>query len=136
MIDRHKSLIVRLAENDSDVQAAQALRYKVFYEEMGVSPSEGAAWSKLDVDPFDEICDHLVVVDENRARENEADGRPRVVGTYRLLRRSVPACSKRRSRITIPPIFGSSPSASPTLATSTAAYCAAPWATITPGTER
>ena len=89
MIDRHKSLIVRLAENDSDVQAAQALRYKVFYGEMGARPSEGTAWSKLDVDPFDEICDHLVVVDENRARENEADGHPRVVGTYRLLRRSV-----------------------------------------------
>ena len=78
------SLQVRLAENERDVAAAQALRYKVFYEEMGALPSEEMASSKMDFDHYDEFCDHLLVVDNDLP-----EGPGRVVGTYRLNRREV-----------------------------------------------
>ncbi|MFD0527687.1 GNAT family N-acetyltransferase [Kitasatospora arboriphila] len=66
---------VALAQDEGDVRAAQRLRHRVFAEEMGAvldSPLPG-----LDVDAFDDHCDHLLV------REN---GTNEVVGTYRLLR--------------------------------------------------
>lgn len=66
------SLLV--ARNNEEVRAAQRLRYQVFVEEMGAtlhSPVEG-----LDVDEFDEHCDHLVVRD---GRSGD------IVGTYRML---------------------------------------------------
>lgn len=72
------SLSVRLATKTSDVIAAQRLRYTVFYEEMSAIPSDGVARSRLDHDPLDLICDHLLVIDESGPRE-------RIVGTYRLL---------------------------------------------------
>jgi putative hemolysin len=65
---------VRLAESANDVRAAQALRFRVFNLEL----NEGLEQSfntLLDADPFDEICDHLLV-------EDAATGE--VVGTYRL----------------------------------------------------
>ena len=78
------SLEVRLAQSDDEIRAAQSLRYRVFYEEMAARPSGEMAEAKLDFDRFDEYCDHLMVVDQDRpAREQH------VVGTYRLLRRSV-----------------------------------------------
>ncbi|WP_020671079.1 GNAT family N-acetyltransferase [Amycolatopsis nigrescens] len=64
-----------LVANDNDeVLAAQRLRYQVFAEEMGaklVSAKPG-----LDVDEFDQFCDHLVVRDDNSGE---------IVGTYRML---------------------------------------------------
>ena len=35
-------LQVRLAETDADIDAAQALRYRIFYDIMGARPVEGA----------------------------------------------------------------------------------------------
>src|SRR5215469_16748763 len=35
---RSGSLQVRLAESDADIDAAQALRYKIFYEKLGARP--------------------------------------------------------------------------------------------------
>ena len=64
----------RLALGPADRQAAQALRFEVFNLEL----DEGLVQSYdtgLDVDPFDDICDHLLV-------EDATDGS--VVGTYRL----------------------------------------------------
>jgi putative hemolysin len=64
----------RLARRRADLQAAQALRFEVFNLEL----NEGLAQSYdsgLDADPFDEVCDHLIVEDAN-------DGT--LVGTYRL----------------------------------------------------
>jgi L-ornithine Nalpha-acyltransferase len=81
---RSGSLQVRLAETVADIDAAQALRYRVFYEEMGARPSEAAMRARRDVDSFDGICDHLLVVDHARG-----DGE--VVGTYRLIRRPAAA---------------------------------------------
>lgn len=73
---------VRLAEADADIDAAQALRYRVFYEEMAATPSAKMAASRRDFDAFDPHCDHLLVIDHERS-----DGSEAVVGTYRLIRR-------------------------------------------------
>ena len=79
---RSGALQVRLAETIADVDAAQALRYRVFYEEMGARPTAEMARLKRDFDSFDGICDHLLVVDHARG-----SGAAAVVGTYRLIRR-------------------------------------------------
>ncbi|MFE7592659.1 GNAT family N-acetyltransferase [Kitasatospora sp. NPDC057512] len=76
---------VSLARDEDDVRAAQRLRHQVFGTELGAelhSPVAG-----LDVDPFDEYCDHLLV------REGEQGA---VVGTYRLLR---PEAARRAGRL-------------------------------------
>ena len=72
---------IRLAEGTAEIEAAQALRYRVFYEEMSARPSPEMARARRDFDLFDAFCDHLIVVDRGR----EEDG---VVATYRLLRRA------------------------------------------------
>lgn len=76
-------LEVRLAETDSEVEAAQRLRYRVFYEEMSAVPSPAMREARRDFDKFDEFCDHMLVVDRETLDE---DGQPMVVGTYRLMR--------------------------------------------------
>ncbi len=78
------SLAVRLADCESDIDAAQSLRYRVFYEEMTALPSDEMATRRRDFDRFDGYCDHLLVIDHDRSA-----GSDQVVGTYRLLRRSV-----------------------------------------------
>jgi len=77
------NLAVRLANSAEEVKAAQELRYKVFYEEMGGIPSEEVKAQKCDFDQFDNYCDHLLVIDYDLPKETG-----QVVGTYRLLRRS------------------------------------------------
>ena len=76
-------LEVRLAETDAEVEAAQRLRYRVFYEEMSAVPTPEMRESRRDFDKFDGVCDHLLVVDRDTLDE---DGQPSVVGTYRLMR--------------------------------------------------
>ncbi|MFZ2871125.1 MAG: GNAT family N-acyltransferase [Zavarzinia sp.] len=78
-------LEVRLARDGAELLAAQRLRYRVFYDEMGATPSPAAAAERRDFDHFDPLCDHLLVIDHGVA---EAEG-PAVVGTYRLLREDV-----------------------------------------------
>jgi putative hemolysin len=78
------NLVARLARSPAEIDAAQALRYRVFFEEMSAIPSEENIARKRDFDRFDEICDHLLVI--NRDRADVLEG---VVGTYRLLRRSI-----------------------------------------------
>ena len=73
-------LEVRLAETAAELDAAQALRYRVFYEEMGAEPSAAIRRAGRDRDDFDAFCDHLLVLDHARGGA--------VVGTYRLYRRS------------------------------------------------
>lgn len=77
------ALEVRLAETDAEVEAAQQLRYRVFYEEMSAVPSVAMRAQGRDFDRFDEFCDHLLVVDREIMDD---DGQPCVVGTYRFLR--------------------------------------------------
>ena len=78
-----RSLEVRLAETEAEVEAAQSLRYRVFYEEMAAIPTPEMQASRRDFDRFDEICDHLLVIDREALDE---DGEPVVVGTYRFMR--------------------------------------------------
>ena len=88
-LGRSGSLEVRLAARAKDVRRAQRLRYKVFHEERGIVPSPLARLSRRDVDAFDEICDHLVVLDHAAPAKPFRKAKPKVVGTYRLLRREV-----------------------------------------------
>ncbi|MEY2928063.1 MAG: hypothetical protein RL367_2540 [Pseudomonadota bacterium] len=74
-----RQLSVRLATCAADIEAAQRLRWEIFYDAMGAVPLVS---QQLDVDPYDPVCDHLLV-------EDSASGIPRVVGTYRLLRQTV-----------------------------------------------
>jgi putative hemolysin len=77
---------VRLAQNDAEIEAAQALRYRVFYEEMTAEPSPEMAALHRDFDAFDTVCDHLLVLDRRRGEGPEG-----IVGTYRLIRRAAAA---------------------------------------------
>ena len=45
-----------------EIEAAQRLRYKVFYEEMGALPDRVLAKSELDADKHDSRADHLIVL--------------------------------------------------------------------------
>nr|TFG55446.1 MAG: GNAT family N-acetyltransferase [Hyphomicrobiales bacterium] len=82
------SLEVRLAESAAEVDAAQRLRYHVFYEEMSATPSPEMRAEKRDFDKYDAFCDHVLVIDRDIVGK---DGKPKVVGTYRLLRGEVAA---------------------------------------------
>ena len=66
--------ILRLASTPEDLRAAQALRFAVFNLELdeGLTASYSTG---LDADPFDKVCDHLLVAVEETGE---------VVGTYRL----------------------------------------------------
>jgi putative hemolysin len=81
---RSGPLQVRLAETTADIEAAQALRYRIFYERLGARPLPEMAWRRRDVDQFDTDCDHLLVLDHGRGTDS-------VVGTYRLIRRDMAA---------------------------------------------
>lgn len=74
-------LSVRLARDETDLAAVQRLRWRVLCEEMGASVESAA--DGRDCDRYDPLCDHLMVIAEDRAGQRE------VVGTYRLLRQSV-----------------------------------------------
>jgi putative hemolysin len=75
---------VRLAADEAEIDAALALRYRVFYEEMGARPTPEMADRRRDFDDFDSVCDHLLVFDHTKGT-----GAAAVVGTYRLLRRDM-----------------------------------------------
>lgn len=81
-LGRIGSLEVRLAGRKKDIKRAQRLRYQVFHEEMSAVPDLVSRLKRRDIDAFDKICDHLLVIDH-------ALPKPKVVGTYRLLRQDV-----------------------------------------------
>jgi len=87
VLGRIGSLEVRLAATRSEVEAAQALRYRVFVEEMGACLPEEAMLQKRDFDSIDRYCDHLLVLDTALTGDTEEQ----IVGTYRLLRQEVAA---------------------------------------------
>jgi len=79
-------LVVRLAETREEIDAALALRYTVFYDEMAAKPNAEMAARRQDFDDFDPIADHLIAIDRALGEGPEA-----VVATYRLIRREAAA---------------------------------------------
>jgi putative hemolysin len=79
------NLETRLARTAREIDAAQAVRYRVFVEEMKAQLPPDAMQRQRDVDSWDAICDHLLVLD----RSIEGDTEDQIVGTYRLLRQEV-----------------------------------------------
>ncbi|HKS86239.1 MAG TPA: GNAT family N-acyltransferase [Pseudolabrys sp.] len=84
-LGRIGSLEVRLAQTAAEVRQAQKLRYRIFYQEGSAVPNPARLLARRDIDGYDAICDHLLVVD-HAAHDRSALNRPAVVGTYRLLR--------------------------------------------------
>ena len=80
---RAGNLGVRIATTAGEVDAALALRYRIFFDEMGAAPNAQAAASRRDRDEFDAVADHLLVVDHGIGPGPEG-----VVGTYRMLQPS------------------------------------------------
>lgn len=74
------NLTVRLAAGDDEITASQKLRYRIFCGEMGGKASPEIQKAERDFDEFDQVCDHLLVID------SEKKGEDAIVGTYRLLR--------------------------------------------------
>lgn len=83
---RGGNLGVRIATTAEEIDAVQALRYRVFYEDMGAVADAAATAAQRDRDAFDAVADHLLVVDH--AIGPGAEG---VVGTYRLIRAAAAA---------------------------------------------
>jgi L-ornithine Nalpha-acyltransferase len=86
-------LCVRLTRSVREVAIAQALRFRVFYEELNAVADKISSDLSLDADRFDAFCDHLIVVKQTPdiADERFRLGDGEMVGTYRLLRQSVAA---------------------------------------------
>ncbi len=80
-LGRIGSLEVRLACNDAEIAAAQEVRYRVFYDELGARQGLQAL-DRRDADRFDPVCEHLLVFDTALPGPEHR----RIVGTYRLLR--------------------------------------------------
>ena len=68
---------MRLARGPADLSAAQALRYRVFVEELGAQGRLTDHARRLEVDRYDDACDHLLLLDPLRG--------DRVAGVYRLM---------------------------------------------------
>lgn len=75
-------LEVRIAQDAAEIESAQRLRYRVFFEEMGAKAPPEVAEKKIDADALDHFCDHLVVIDHNSTDKADA-----IIGTYRMVRR-------------------------------------------------
>jgi putative hemolysin len=84
-LGRIGSLEVRLARTAAEVRLAQKLRYRVFYQDGAAVPNPARLIARRDIDAYDTLCDHLLVLD-HAARNGQPLNRPAVVGTYRLLR--------------------------------------------------
>ena len=79
---RAGNLGLRIAATPGEIDALQSLRYRVFYDEMGAEPDAAAVLSRRDIDNFDAVADHLIVVDHALG-----DGPEGVVGCYRMMQR-------------------------------------------------
>lgn len=89
ILGRLGALEARLAVTNREVRRAQRLRYRVFHEELSALPTAASLLARRDKDGFDALCDHILVLDHAAERHAFRPGKPKVVGTYRLLRQDV-----------------------------------------------
>jgi putative hemolysin len=85
-LGRLGALEVRLARTAAEIRRAQKLRYDVFYKEMSAVADPALYFARRDIDLFDAVCDHLLVIDHGGRTPQKA---PAIVGTYRLLRQDI-----------------------------------------------
>lgn len=88
-LGRMGDLEVRLAVGRKEIRRAQRIRYKVFFEQGQARPTASAALQRRDLCSYDAICDHLVVIDHAAIHKRTGLRRPKIVGTYRLLRQEI-----------------------------------------------
>jgi putative hemolysin len=88
-LGRIGTLEVRLTRSPAEIAAAQQVRYRVFFEELGARSAHASASERRDADRFDDVCDHLLVID-TALPGGDID---RIVGTYRLLRGEMAAAA-------------------------------------------
>ena len=88
-LGRIGTMEVRLARNEEEIAAAQEVRYRVFHEELGALALAADARDRRDADRFDEVCDHLLVIDTSLSGPEHQ----RIVGTYRLMRQESAAAT-------------------------------------------
>ncbi|MEO1749259.1 MAG: GNAT family N-acetyltransferase, partial [Pseudomonadota bacterium] len=74
-------LTVALAKTEAELNAAFALRFAVFHHEFGALNDADSVATGQDRDEFDDLCDHLIVIDTERPLPIQNQ----IVGTYRLL---------------------------------------------------
>ena len=74
LVNSPANYAARLSRSQDEVQAAQVLRFEVFNLELNEGLEQSYV-SGLDEDPFDAVCDHLIV---------EHLPSQQIVGTYRL----------------------------------------------------
>lgn len=91
ILGRIGDLEVRLARTTKDIRRCQRLRFKVFYNEMGARADARGFLSRRDIDPYDRLCDHVMVIDRKGKINRFGKIKPKVIGTYRLLRSDVAA---------------------------------------------
>jgi putative hemolysin len=67
------NFVIKTIDSYEELKTVLALRYDIFHREFRSGPMPATGW---DVDEFDAICDHLVIIDQEKDR---------LVGTYRLI---------------------------------------------------
>ncbi len=85
VLGRIGHLETRLATSQAEIEAAQSVRFDVFAREMGAHLPPESMRCARDMDTFDAVCDHLLVLDRSIVGASE----DQIVGTYRLLRQDV-----------------------------------------------
>src|SRR5579883_2325421 len=85
-LGRLGALEVRLARTAAEIRRAQKLRYDVFYREMSAVADTALYFARRDIDLFDAVCDHLLVIDHEAPKPRRAGT---IVATCRLLRQDI-----------------------------------------------
>ncbi len=74
-------LVVRLAESQDEIAAAQKLRFEVFSTIRDAAFSSESLKDRRDIDVYDPCCDHLIVIDPVRSQQETLG----IIGTYRMM---------------------------------------------------
>ena len=69
---RQNNIEVRIARTSSEIEAAQRLRYQIFYGEMNAKPTAEMAAVGRDFDRFDDYCEHLLVLDHSAGLDRKS----------------------------------------------------------------